>query len=168
MTSRRAAVSLALVTGGCALATAAPPRVDVASVQLRGVGLLEQDLEVGLCAFNPNDQELAFRRVDVGMDVAGVPLADGVSETEVRLPPHQSMLVRFGVTTTVRNLGPQLAATLASGAVSYRLHGTVQLMGVLGFAVPFSRSGRLDLMTVGQAVLADMTAPAGVGCGNAV
>ena len=162
------AASLALVTSGCALATADPPRVTVASVQLRGAGLLEQDFEVGLCAFNPNAQKLVLRRINVGIDVAGTPLADGVSETEVRLPPHQSVLVPFAVTTTIRNIGPQLATILANGAVPYRLHGTVQLTGFPGFTVPFSRDGRLDLLTASQALLADPSAPVGVDCGNAV
>ena len=166
--NRGAPIVLAVLVNGCALATATPPRVSVASVQLRGVGLLDQDLEISLCVFNPNGQELAFRRITVGIDVAGRPLADGVSETAVRLPPHQSVLVPFAVATTVRNLGPQLAATLSSGAAPYRLHGTVQLVGTLGFTVPFSRSGRLDLLTAGQALLSDRAAPAGVGCGGGV
>lgn len=156
-----------LAASGCALAVATPPRVDVASVQLRDAGLLEQSLAVELCAFNPNDQALAFRRITVGIDVAGAPLADGISETAVQLPPRQAVLVPFSVTTTVRNIGPQLAATLSAGAVPYRLHGTVQLTNFLGLAIPFSRSGRLDLPTVGQALLADPVAPAGTGCGNA-
>jgi len=60
-------VSATALLGGCALATATPPQVEIASVQLRGVGLLEQRLDVGLCAFNPNESELAFRRIDVGI-----------------------------------------------------------------------------------------------------
>ena len=156
-----------LAASGCALATATSPRIDVASVQLRDAGLLEQNLAVDLCAFNPNDQVLAFRRITVGIDVAGTPLADGISETAVQLPPHQAVLVPFSVTTTVRNIAPQLAATLLGGAVPYRLHGTVQLMNFPGLTIPFSRSGRLNLLTVGQALLADPVAPAGTGCGNA-
>ena len=158
---------LVLLAGGCALATATPPRVDVASVQLRAVGLLDQNLEVGLCAYNPNERELAFRLIRVAMDVAGAPLADGISETPVILPPRQSVLVPFAVGTTVRNLGPQLGATLASGAVQYRLHGTVQLTGTLGLTIPFSRSGRLDLLQAGQTLLTDPAVTGVTGCSNA-
>lgn len=145
--------SLAGLTG-CALATATPPRVDVASVQLRGAGLLDQRLDVGLCVYNPNDNELTFQSVDVAIDVAGAPLADGQSETSVRLPPRQSVLVPFAVATTVQNLGTQLGTVLATGTVPYRLHGTVHL-AFLGFPVPFSRSGQLELLSAGQALLTD-------------
>jgi len=103
-----AVVALALLTSGCTLLTATPPTVAVQQVELRGVGLLEQALGVTLCVTNPNDAELDFRRVTVAVDVSAVPLAEGASDTAVRLPPRSSTLVPFTVVTTARNLGPQL------------------------------------------------------------
>ena len=161
---RAAGAFVASLVAGCALASAAPPRIEVATVELREVGLLEQSLRVGLCVFNPNDQELAFRGISVGIDLAGAPLATVGSESSVLLPPHQSVLVHFGVATTVRNLGSQLLTTLMTGAIEYRLHGSVQLAGSLGLTVPFSRRGHLDLMDAGQDLLSDQAASAGVGC----
>ncbi len=62
--SRPVAWTLATVLcAGCALATATPPQVEVAAVELRGVGLLYQTLGVTLCVTNPNNSELAFRRI---------------------------------------------------------------------------------------------------------
>ena len=93
------------------------------------------------------------------MDAAGSPLAEGVSEAPVRLPPHASVLVPFAVASTLRNLGPQLLGIVRAGAVEYRVHGFITL-DTLGITVPFSRDGRFELLTAGPAVLADAAAPA--------
>jgi len=63
----------------------------------------------------------------------------------------------------VRNLGPQLLGVARTGAMDYRLHGTVTL-DTLGITVPFSRSGRLGLLTGGQQLLVDAVAPAALHC----
>ena len=158
------AATLGTVTGaiaGCnlvTLASATPPSIEVQHVELRGVGFLDASLGMALCVTNPNSAELDFRRITMGVDVAGTPLGESASETEVRLPPHSSTVVPFAVTVTERNLGPQVLGVLRTGGVDYRLHGTVQLTGALSLTVPFSRSGRLDLLTAGQDVLADTTA----------
>ena len=167
----RAASAWAMVAAGCAslagcaLVAADPPRVEVAAVELRGLGLLDQSLGVTLCVSNPNDAELAFRRVTVAVEVAGAPLAEGGSEVPVRLPPRSSVLVPFGVVTTARNLGAQLLGIVRAGGVEYRLRGTVQLGGPLALTLPFSRRGRLDLVAAGRGVLDDALAPAGSSCG---
>lgn len=148
---------------GCALATATPPAVEVAQVELRGVGVFEQALAVTLCVTNPNDSELAFRRVRVSVDVGGAPLASSESESAVRLPPRSSTLVPFAVMTTVRNLGPQVVGILRTGRVEYNLRGSIQLAGALAITLPFSRSGRLDLLSAGDQ-LADAAARDGTRC----
>jgi len=71
--------------------------------------------------------------------------------------------VPFTVVSTVRNIGPQLLGVLRTGAVDYRLHGTITLE-TLGITVPFSRSGRLGLFTGGQQLLADAVAPRALRC----
>ncbi len=163
-----------LLGTGCALLGAARPQIEVASVELRRVGLLDQSLRLGLCAYNPNNQEFAFRRIDVALDVADTPLAQGVTDSVVLLPPHQSVLIPFDVATTTRNVPAQLLGTLVAGAVEYRLHGSVQLAGSLGISLPFSREGRLTLLNAapalvvaaGQTLLADRAAPGNAGCGS--
>lgn len=156
-------VSIASLCSGCALVTAMPPQVEVAAVELRSAGLLDQTLGVTLCVTNPNRSELTFRRIAVGVDVQGSSFAEGVSDTVVRLPPSQSVLVPFTVVSTVRNLGPQLLGVVRTGAVDYRLHGTVTL-DTLGITVPFSRGGRLGLATAGQLLLADAVSPSTLRC----
>lgn len=163
MNSLATTVLMASLCSGCALVTAAPPQVEVAAVELRGAGLLDQAMAVTLCVTNPNSSELSFRRIAVGVDAGGSPLAEGVSDTAVRLPPSSSVLVPFTVVSTVRNIGPQLLGVLRTGAVDYRLHGTITLE-TLGITVPFSRSGRLGLLTGGQQLLADAVAPRALRC----
>ena len=149
----------------CALATATPPQVEVTSVELDGATPLVQSLRVGLCVTNPNDTELAFRRVRVDLDVAGAPLASSESEAPVRLPPHASTAVPVAVATTTVNLGPQVLALLRTGSLDYRLHGSVQLDGALAITLPFSRSGRLDVLSAGSSLLSDAAAPGPNRCG---
>ena len=161
----RAGISLLLAgCGGCALLTATSPSVEVAQVELRGVSASGQLLGVTLCVTNPNDTELAFRRVRTAIDVAGAPLADSQNEVAVRLPPRSSTPVPFAVTTTVLNLLPQLLDIVRTGAVKYRIHGTVQLDGALAITLPFSHGGRLDLVSLGSTLLTDVAAPAGTKC----
>jgi len=135
----------------------------VAAVQLRGVGLLDQTLGVTLCVTNPSASELAFRRIQVTLDAAGRPLAEGVSEAPVRLPPQSSVLVPFTVVSTIRNLGPQLLGVLRTGAVDYRLHGSITL-DTLGITLPFSRGGQFRLLAAGQELLADAATPTTLRC----
>ena len=164
MRSNLAGLLVASTLVGCAVLTATPPSVEVASVELRAVGLLDQVLAVSLCVTNPNDTALGFQRIHVAFDVNGAPLADGQTESAVTLPPHASVPVPFVVATTLANLGPQLLGVLRNGAVDYRMRGSVQLAGPLALTLPFSRSGRLDLLSSGQQVLADAVAQTGTRC----
>lgn len=163
-TFRLAAMVTALGSTSCALVTATPPGVAVMDGRLTGIGLTEQQLALTLCVTNPNASELALRHVTAALDVAGAPLGAGSSDLPVTLPPHSSVAVPFTVVTTTRNLGPQLLGILQSGEVSYRVHGTVSLQGSFGFAIPYSRSGRFDLLA-GSLNLAAMAAdPAPSSC----
>ncbi len=157
--------ALTAVLPGCAVLTAAPPGVEVAGVELRSAGLLNEILGVTLCVTNPNDAELSFRRVNVAVDVAGAPLAEAVNEAPVRLPPRVSVLAPVTVVLTHRNLEAQILSIVRSGVLSFRVRGSVQLDGPLGLTLPFSRSGRLDAAS-GAGLLADAGAKAGTRCGG--
>lgn len=161
---RLAAGAALLAVAGCALLTATPPSVEVAQVTLRGATVLDQMLDIKLCVTNPNNTELSFRSVRVMVDVSGMPLADGVSEMPVRLPPVSSTLVDFAVATTTRNIGPQLLGVLQSGGLNYRMRGSVQLDGSLAITLPFSRSGQLDMLSAGGGLLANATLPSNGRC----
>lgn len=149
----RALVLLAAAScAGCALLTATPPEVEVQSVALRAATPLDQELGVVLCVTNPNTHALEFRSVRVALDAAGAPLLEGVSDTAVRLPPQASVAVPFTVATTIRNVPLQLATVFQTGRLDYRLRGAIALQSP-ALTVPFSRSGRLDLLQAGQGLL---------------
>lgn len=157
---------LAIGLAGCALASAAPPSVDVLSVQLTGMDLVQQQLAVTLCVTNPNPDTLAFRAVTADFDLSGLPLASGRSDLSVRLPPHASAVVPFTVVTTVRNLGSQLLGLIQAGRIEYRVHGTVTLQGALGLTLPYSRSGQIDPLAGGLSLIAAAADPVSSSCGS--
>ena len=117
-----------LLCSGCAVTTATPPQIEVADVQLRGIGLLTQTLGVTLCVTNPNASELAFRRIQVAVDAAGSPLAEGTSDAPVRLPPQSSTLVPFTVISTVRHLMPSSSPSCAPEQSNTRCMGSSRWM----------------------------------------
>lgn len=88
---RSSALALAFVAVGCTLAPAAP-EVEVAVVELRGLGLLDQAFGVMSCVSNPGNAALSSRRVTAALQLAGAPLAEIPSEA-LRVPPRSSMLV---------------------------------------------------------------------------
>jgi len=139
-----------LVNSGCALVSATPPSVDVVSVRMVGIGLTDQQLSVMLCVTNPNDSEIAFRRVTANLDVLGAPFAAGESDVAVQLPPLSSTAVPFTVVTTIQNLEPQLMGLFRTGRIGYRVHGTVTFRGALGITLPYSRGGELNALSTGQ------------------
>ena len=164
--ARKAAAALPLVCAGCStLLTAVPPQVEIRDVSLRAAGFLDQALAVQLCVTNPNAAALDFRAVKVGLELEGSPFAEGTSEAAVLLPPRSSTLVPFQVATTERNLAPQLLGVLRSGNVRYRLHGTVTLAGALALELPFSKSGRLDLLSGSAGALTYAASPETTRCG---
>lgn len=160
-----AVLSLAILSG-CALITATPPQIEVVQVQVRAGDILHQALDLSLCVTNPNDTELTFRRVRVGLDIAGAPLADGETIVPVRLPPRAATLVPVSVVTTTTSIGTGLAQLLQTGGIDYRVRGSVQLEGPVGLTLPFSRRGRLDVLSAATMALADNAASRGTACGT--
>ena len=156
--------ALALALSGCALANDVPPSIQVINVDLTAIGLMEQRLAIKLCVTNPNANEIAFRRVTANLDLAGAPLAEGMSDVMVRLPPNSSTAVPFTVVTTARNLGRQAIGIFRSGTVGYRVHGVVSLEGALGISLPYSRSGTLDPIGDGLRLAASVSEPGPPAC----
>ncbi|RYF03308.1 MAG: hypothetical protein EOO77_31275 [Oxalobacteraceae bacterium] len=149
----------AFAVSGCAAINTVPPTVSVIDVQLTGLGLLDQQLATTLCVTNPNPTALSFRRVNVAVEVSGLPLAEGISDHAVFLPPNASTVVPFSVASNARNLGAQLLGTVSNGSLNYRVHGSIALDGPIGVTVPFSRSGRVDPLAGGFALLHAVTDP---------
>ena len=155
--ARLVGASTMSLAGGCALMSVSPPSVEVASVELRATDILDQSLEIVLCAFNPNDRELDFERISFVATVAGEPFAEGVNDVAVRLPSHRFVPVSFAVATTLRHLDVQLPSVAELGELPYRLQGDLRLSASLGLTIPFDRSGELGATTLGATTLGATT-----------
>ena len=86
--------ALAFAAAGCTLLTATPPRVEVRSVELRGVGLLAQEFAVELCVSNPNDAAFNFRGVTAVVDEEGSPWRKGRARLPCCFHPDRSRWCR--------------------------------------------------------------------------
>ena len=164
----RRAVSTVLVLGlgGCTGVPTQPPGIEVVQVELGVEAFLDGPLAVLLCVTNPGDAELAFRRVSVGLDVAGAPLAAAETVSGVRVPARGSALVPVAAVVTAGNLGPQVLGIVRAGGIEYRVRGSVTLAGVVPLTVPFARSGRLGPAAVGSGLADAALAGGGGRCGG--
>ena len=153
MLSARAGATLAamLAIFGCAFASGPMPRVDVLGVRFVGFGLTEAaalDHAVrdkpgrNLARVPPRHRGSRRRRETTGswLKRAGGRLArHWLREDGCRSPSSRPC----------RTSGRSSWKTLRSGILNYRVHGTVTLQGAFGLAVPYSRSGHLDLLAGG-------------------
>jgi|ThiBioDrversion3_1041553.scaffolds.fasta_scaffold162428_2 LEA14-like dessication related protein len=122
---------------------AVPPRVGVADVEVKSLGLFEQTFDVGLRVSNPNDFDITIEGLDFTLEVNGRPFASGVSQVSVRVPAVASAVLRVDAVMESKNLIRQLKtlppATLAEG-VPYRIKGRVKVDKASGW-LPFDHAG---------------------------
>ncbi len=130
--SFRLFVSAALLAlAGCSALpfNASPPSLSVAEVEVKSLGLLEQQFDVGLRVANPNDFDLSIEGVDFELEVNGRPFARGVSRSGVLVPAASTAVVRVDAVTQSANLIEQIQvlspASLKNG-VPYRIKGRIK------------------------------------------
>ncbi|AOY01666.1 LEA type 2 family protein [Jeongeupia sp. USM3] len=98
------------------------PKVSVAGIAIKDIGLFEQRFTLTLRVQNPNDISVPVSGLNAKLEVNGKPVADGVSNASVTIPALGEATVPVDI---VSNLGG-LARLLKQGngaAPSYRLHG---------------------------------------------
>ncbi|OGU21562.1 MAG: hypothetical protein A2580_15945 [Hydrogenophilales bacterium RIFOXYD1_FULL_62_11] len=105
---------------------AVAPKVSVADVGIKSLGLLEQRLDVGLRISNPNDFALTIEALELELEVNARPFASGVSRDATRVPAVASAMLRVDTFMQSKDLIQQLK-TLSQGGlkagVPYRLKG---------------------------------------------
>ncbi|MBU2641153.1 MAG: LEA type 2 family protein [Gammaproteobacteria bacterium] len=105
---------------------AVAPKVSVADVGIKSLGLLEQRLDVGLRISNPNDFALTIEALELELEVNARPFASGVSREVTRVPAVASAMLRVDTFMQSKDLIQQLK-TLSQGGlkagVPYRLKG---------------------------------------------
>ena len=108
---------------------AVPPRVNVAGVDIKSLGLFEQRFDVGLRVANPNDFELTIEALEFELEVNGRPFAQSLSRTGTLIPAASSAVMQIDAVTQSKNLIRQFKTlppeTLKEG-VPYRIKGRVK------------------------------------------
>lgn len=119
------------------------PKISVAEVDVRSLGLLEQRFDVGLRVANPNDFDLTLEALDFELEVNGRPFARGLSRVSTLIPAVSTTLLRVDAYTRSKHLIEQIrtlpAETLKEG-VTYRIRGRVKTDRSSQW-LPFDHSG---------------------------
>ncbi|MGE5319767.1 MAG: LEA type 2 family protein [Hyphomicrobiaceae bacterium] len=108
---------------------AVAPKVSVAEVAIKSLGLYEQHFEVGLRVSNPNDFGLTVEALEFELEVNGRPFASGLSQASTRIAATSSALLRIDAVTQSKDLIRQIESlspeTLKAG-VPYRIRGRLR------------------------------------------
>ena len=109
---------------------AVAPRVSVADISLKSLGLLEQKFDLGLRVANPNDFDFRIEAVDFELEVNGRPFARGLTRLTTLVAATSSSVVRVDAITQSKSLIEQVK-TLSPDAlkvgVPYRITGRVKI-----------------------------------------
>ena len=122
---------------------AVAPKVSVADLTIKSLGLFEQRFDIGLRVSNPNDFELTIEALDFELEVNGQPFASALSQVSTRIAATSSTLLRIDATTQSRDLIRQiqgLSPESLKAGVPYRIHGRIKTDRSSNW-VPFDHAG---------------------------
>jgi len=122
---------------------AVAPKVSVAEVNIKRLGLFEQRFDVGLRVSNPNDFDLTIEALEFELEVNGHPFASGLSQTSTRIAATSSTLLRLDAITQSKDLIRQIEALSPESlkvGVPYRIRGRLKTDRSRNW-VPFDRAG---------------------------
>lgn len=122
---------------------AVAPKVSVADMTVKRLGLFEQHFDVGLRVSNPNDFDLTIEALDVELEMNGHPFANGLSQTSTRIAARSSTLLRVEAIMQSGDLVRQiesLSREFLKTGVPYRIHGRLKTDRSPNW-VPFSHTG---------------------------
>jgi LEA14-like dessication related protein len=139
--------ALAVVLAGCALVRDVErPDVALESLRIVDAQLLQQTLGLGLRVANPNDFEIDLRGLRFALELRGEKLAEGESDTQVRIPAGGEADIDVTARTTALSLLRQLRGLGRAEGLPYRLSGDVRIGGLFGFTqrLPFEKEGTVE------------------------
>ncbi len=122
---------------------AAAPKVSVAEVDVKSLGLFEQHFDVGLRVSNPNDFDLKIEALDFELELNGRPFAKGQTRVTTLIPAASDSLLRVDAVTQSKNLIQQiktLPPDALKGGVPYRIRGRAKTDKSSSW-LPFDRAG---------------------------
>jgi len=122
---------------------AKPPKVSVADVDIKSLGIFEQRFDVGLRVSNPNEFDLKIEALEFELELNGRAFAKGLARVSALIPATSSTVMRVDAVTQSKNLIQQIKTlppdTLKEG-VPYRISGRVKTDQSSQW-VPFDHSG---------------------------
>ena len=118
------------------------PKVSVAEVSVKRLGLFEQIFDVGLRVNNSNDFDIAIEGLEFKLDINGREFATGTAHTHTHVPAFSSAVVHVDTTTQSNSLLQQLKTLpeLMQDGVPYRIRGRIKIDRMDDWW-PFDRSG---------------------------
>ncbi|OJW46647.1 MAG: hypothetical protein BGO60_03985 [Thiobacillus sp. 65-1059] len=122
---------------------AVAPRVSVAEIDVKSLGLFEQRFDVGLRISNPNDFDLKIEALDFELEVNGRPFARGLARVPTLIAATSGTLLRVDAVVQSKHLIQQIKTlppeSLKHG-VPYRIKGRVKTDRSPSW-LPFDRAG---------------------------
>lgn len=101
------------------------PTVDLAAVEVTGIGLTGGSLNLVLAVYNPNRYDLRTARVEIGIDLEDTHFGDALLESAILLPAESHATVDVPLTFTWEGVGAGARALLGRGSVRYALDGRI-------------------------------------------
>lgn len=117
------------------------PKVSVAEIGIKRLGLFEQVFDVGLRIQNPNDFDIDIEGLEFRLEINGREFATGVAHSRTRLPAFSGAVVHIDTTTDSNKLLEQMKTLpeILQDGVPYRIHGRIKIDRTADW-LPFDRS----------------------------
>ena len=124
-----------------------PPRVSLASIQPKEMGLLEQRYGLQLRILNPNDTAIPLEGLSYSLEINDREFAYGVSRQSVSIPAYGEALLDVDVVSNLLNVLRQVQelGTEQRSTLKYRLSGKMHLASRVG-SLPFDYQGELNYL----------------------
>lgn len=122
------------------------PEISVSHIALQEIGLLEQQWDITLRAFNPNDKKLNIKHLSYELLLDDKRFARGSSQQNIVLRANDSDVFTTQVATNLLHTVNQLRKlNIAAGKpVPYKIVGKVKV-GMSPVAIPFTTTGEIPL-----------------------
>ena len=118
------------------------PKVSVAEVNVKRLGLFEHVFDVGLRVNNPNDFDIAIEGLEFKLEINGREFATGTAYTHTHLPAFSTAVVHVDTKTDSNKLLQQIKTlpNLLKDGAPYRIRGRIKIDRADDW-VQFDRSG---------------------------
>ena len=118
------------------------PKVELASVSVKGMTSAEAIVVFGVKVDNPNSVSLRVDRLNYDIDIGDKPFSKGQLDKAAEVTGHNSAVIEVPVAVKYRDVLSSLLSFIGKGSSKYKIKGEAR-MGL--FTVPFEHSGEFKL-----------------------